>query len=76
MHDEGVMKTETTKRKISAACYAVIDKQSGKVLGSYGGRDGSKWAETATGKLLTEDSPVSVGVLVGLIVAEAGKGAQ
>jgi hypothetical protein len=71
------MKTQNiTKKKIAPGSFMVIDKQTGKVLGSYGGRDGSKWAETATGKLLTEDSSVSVGVLVGLIVAEAGKGAQ
>jgi len=60
-----------TKRKIGPSSFEVIDKRTGKVLGRYGGRDGSKWAETASGKLITEDSPVSVGVLIGLIHAES-----
>jgi hypothetical protein len=62
-----------TKRKIGPSSFEVISKQTGKVLGRYGGRDGSKWAETASGKLITEGSPVSVGVLTGLIIAEAGE---
>jgi|LakMenEpi03Aug12_release.lakeMendotaPanAssembly.Ray.scaffolds.fasta_scaffold3786416_1 hypothetical protein len=62
-----------TKRKIGPSSFEVISKRTGKVLGRYGGRDGSKWAETACGKLIAEDSPVSVGVLIGLILAEAGE---
>jgi hypothetical protein len=65
------MKHDITKRKIGPSSFEVINKQTGKVLGRYGGRDGSKWAETASGKVIAEDSPVSVGVLVGLIAAQA-----
>jgi len=65
------MKHNITKRKIGPSSFEVIDKRTGKVLGRYGGRDGCKWAETANGKLIAEDSPVSVGVLVGLIAAQA-----
>jgi hypothetical protein len=70
------MRHDITKRKIGPSSFEVIDKRTGEVLGRYGGRDGSKWAETASGKLLAEDSPVSVGVLVGLISAEAQEDAQ
>jgi len=71
------MKTQNiTKRKIGPSSFEVIDKRTGEVLGRYGGRDGSKWAETASGKLIAEDSPVSVGVLVGLIAAQAQEDAQ
>jgi hypothetical protein len=71
------MKTQNiTKRKIAPSSFEVIDKQTGKALGRYGGRDGCKWAETASGKLITEDSAVSVGVLVGLIVTRAQEDAQ
>jgi hypothetical protein len=69
------MKHNITKRKISPSSFEVIDKRTGEVLGRYGGRDGSKWAETASGKIITEDSPVSVGVLVGLITAQAQEAA-
>jgi hypothetical protein len=70
------MKHDITKRKIGPSSFEVINKRTGEVLGRYGGRDGSKWAETANGKVLAEDSPVSVGVLVGLIAAQAQEGAQ
>jgi len=70
------MKNNITKRKISPSSFEVIDKRTGEVLGRYGGRDGFKWAETASGKLIAEDSPVSVGVLVGLITAQAEEGAK
>jgi hypothetical protein len=70
------MKHDITKRKIGPSSFEVINKRTGEVLGRYGGRDGSKWAETATGKVIAEDSPVSVGVLVGLIVAQAREDAQ
>jgi hypothetical protein len=70
------MKHDITKRKIGPSSFEVINKQTGEVLGRYGGRDGSKWAETASGKIIAEDSPVSVGVLVGLIAAQAQEDAQ
>jgi hypothetical protein len=70
------MKHNITKRKIGPSSFEVIDKRTGEVLGRYGGRDGSKWAETASGKLIAEDSPVSVGVLVGLIAVQAQEDAQ
>ena len=60
-----------TKRKIGPSSFEVISKQTGRVLGCYGGRDGYKWARTASGKLIAEDVPLSVGVLIGLIIAEA-----
>jgi hypothetical protein len=69
------MKHNITKRKIAPSSFEVIDKRTGEVLGRYGGKDGSKWAETASGKIITEDSPVSVGVLVGLIIAQAQEAA-
>ena len=65
------IKHDITKRKIGPLSFEVISKRTGKVLGRYGGRDGSKWAQTASGKDIAEDSPVSVGVLIGLIVYEA-----
>ena len=64
-----------TKRKIGPSSFEVISKQTGRVLGCYGGRDGYKWARTASGKLIAEDVPLSVGVLIGLILAEAGEDA-
>jgi hypothetical protein len=70
------MKNDITKRKIGPSSFEVINKRTGEVLGRYGGRDGSKWAETASGKVIAEDSPVSVGVLVGLIAAQAQEDAQ
>jgi hypothetical protein len=70
------MKHDITKRKIGPSSFEVINKRTGEVLGRYGGRDGSKWAETASGKVIAEDSPVSVGVLVGLIAAQAQEDAQ
>ena len=69
------MKHNITKRKIGPSRFEVIDKRTGEVLGRYGGRDGSRWAETASSKIITEDSPVSVGVLVGLITAQAQEAA-
>jgi hypothetical protein len=54
-----------TKKRLAPGQFAVI--RDGIEIGRYGGRAGSKWAESQ-GKILTEDSPVSVGVLVSMIV--------
>jgi len=56
----------TRVRRDGAGKFTVLTA-SGKTLGSYGGRAGARWASTADGTEITSDSPVSVGVLRGLI---------
>ena len=55
------------RTRLAPGAYEVKD-DAGNVLGRYGGRENAKWAETASGKLITEGSRVSVKALIGLIV--------
>ena len=61
-------RANTIKRKVGPSAYEVADKTTGIVMGRYGGRDGCKWADDAEGNTITEDTSVSVGTLVSLIV--------
>lgn len=63
--------TTTKVKRETAGRFAVIDIATSAIIGCYGGRTGYKWAQAADGTMITEDSPVSVGVLRGLIEADA-----
>lgn len=57
----------TTRRKVGPAAYEVTDTETGQVLGTYGGREGARWATTASGTIVTQDSAISAGTVRSLL---------